>query len=659
MLSIALRATFLICTTMALWLPATGAAAKETIAEDMRRETVGGVTFTAPAGWQLDVRGPATLLVPPEGGSTLALVDVEAADADAAVAAAWSASGLEPKWPVKLASDQPAQDGWEEVRHYNYETSANERRFVLAIASRKDAAWNVLLVDFSESLLDKRMSQVMLVADKLLPPGYVRESFAGRQAHKLDPARIEALASFVRESQTLLGIPGVSIGVVQDGETVFAGGFGVRELGKPEQVDAHTLYMIASNTKALTTAMLARLVDRGLIAWDTPVASVMPGFALGDAETTRRVRVEHLVCACTGLPRQDFEWLYEFADATPESTLQSLAGMQPTSDFGALYQYSNPLASAGGYVGAHVLYPGVPLGDAYDRAMDEEVFGPLGMAATTFDFRRALAGEHAAPHGWDVEAQPSLANMSVNYAVVPIRPAGGAWSNVADMLRYVQMELDAGLLPDGGRYLSEAAIHERLKQKVAVGNDVAYGMGLETDTSRGIPVVHHGGSMIGYRSDMLWLPEHGVGAVILTNADEGGMLLGPFRRRLLELLFDGEDSAAGEIAAQARTAREWAETQRARLALPADPGIVASLASRYRNAALGDLVVRRNGTGLLFDLGEWQAEVASRVNDDGTHSLVIVSPGLASWFEFVVGESDGRKQLVLRSAQQEYVFEAQ
>lgn len=656
MMHLLLRAAFVAGLAVALSSPAVHAAEPEVLAEDARRETAGGASFTAPAGWTLASRGTAVLLAPPEGGSTIALVDVEATDADAAVAAAWQASGLDPKWPLRLASDQPARDGWEQVRQYLYETSANERRFVLAHAARKGTQWTVAVVDFSEPLLEIRTSEVMLIADKLLPKGYQRESFAGRMAHRLDAARIEALSTFVRDAQALFDIPGVSIGVVQDGELVFAGGFGVRALGRPEPVDADTLYMIASNTKAMTTAMLGRLVDRGLIGWDTPVTQLLPGFALGDAQTTQQVQVQHLVCACTGLPRQDFEWLFEFADATPESTLRTLATMQPTSAFGALYQYSNPLASAGGYVGAHVLHPGLPLGEGYDRAMRDEVFAPLGMAATTFDFDTALAGNHAAAHGMDVDGQMAAALMAVNPAIIPVRPAGGAWSNVHDVLRYVQMELDNGLLPDGARYLSDAAVQARRSPKVAVGNDDSYGMGLHTNRTWGIPVVHHGGSMIGYKSDMLWLPEHGVGAVILTNAEEGWSLVDPFRRKLLELLFDGQPEADEDVAAAARTQREQREAQRKRLQLPATGS--EALAARYATPALGTLQVGHEGGRTVFDFGEWRSEVASRDNDDGTRSFVTVVPGMAG-FEFVVADDAGDKRLVLRSSQQEYVFQAQ
>ena len=204
----------------------------------------------------------------------------------------------------------------------------------------------------------------------------------------------------------------------------------MRELGKPEKVDGDTLMMIASNTKALTTLLLAKLVAEGKMTWDTPVTSLLPSFKLGDAETTRQVNVRQLICACTGLPRQDLEWLFEYKNVTPEGALATLGTMQPTSKFGELFQYSNPMAGAAGFTGGHVLYPDMELGAAYDKAMQTQVFDPLGMKSTTFDYARAQAGDHAAPHAPTIDGKPALAVMELNYSIIPLRPAGAAWSNV-------------------------------------------------------------------------------------------------------------------------------------------------------------------------------------------------------------------------------------
>ena len=641
----------------------------ETLTTDTPRTTADGNSFVAPVGWSIRTTGPAVILTAPEGGSHIALVDVAARDADAAVAAGWATYDAKAQWPLKLATDRAKRDGWDQVRSYAYVTAASDARSVGALALRHGDRWTVAILDLADAVGEKREAQVDLVLQRLWPKGYRRESFAGKAAHKLDAARLQVLRQFIEDARRQFDVPGVAIGVVQDGKVVLAEGFGVRDQDKPDKVDADTLFMIASNTKAMTTLMLAKQVDAGAFTWDTPVTRVMPTFRLGDADTTRQVLMKHLVCACTGMPRQDLEALFQGHDATPASVMATLSTMQPTSRFGELYQYSNAMAAAAGFVGGHALHPGQELGAAYDQAMQALVFDPLGMTSTTFDFARALRGNHAAPHGPDVDGKSAQVGMDINYYAIPNRPNGGAWSNVHDVLRYVQMELAKGLLPGGKRYIGAAPLLERYVQQVATGSDSGYGMGLKLDRNWGIPVVNHGGSEFGYRSDMVWLPDHGVGAVILTNSESGVGLRYPFRRRLVELLFDGKPEAAENVAVQSRRAKASLAEERKHLTVPADPAMVGTLAARYRSAELGDIDVLRQGASTWFDFGDWKSEMATRRDDDGTISFVTISPAKQG-FEFVVagkgdappggGPSGGRsahqRSLVLRDAQHEYVF---
>ncbi|MEZ5313286.1 MAG: hypothetical protein R2862_06315 [Thermoanaerobaculia bacterium] len=228
------------------------------------------------------------------------------------------------------------------------------------------------------------------------------------------------------------------------------------------------------------------------------------------------------------------------------------------------------------------------------------------------------------------------------------------------------MELAKGLLPDGKRLVSERNLLTRYAPQVQVGEDVTYGMALMVDRRWGVPVVHHGGDLAGYHSDMIWLPEQGVGAVILTNGDTGYLLRGPLLRRLLEVLFDGQPEAEEQLRVSAEQHRAAVAKARERLTIPPDPQAVAKLAARYACPELGTLDVRREGGGAIFDVGEWKSAVASRANDDGTISFVTIDPTLDG-FEFVVasGESTGgsnadrgrKRRLIVRDAQHEYVFE--
>jgi len=630
------------------------APAPQVLTADTPETTVLGASFIAPAGWSLSVAGPATILAAPEGDSHIAFIDVHAKDADAAVAAAWAAYKPDAKWPLKVVTSDPDQDGWSDVKSYSYQTSPNEKRDVEVGVRRAGEVWTAVVYDMAWAVGEKRGAAVRLMFGRLFPKGYTRESFAGRKANRLDAAHIAQLTAWVQMAMKTLGVPGVSLGLVQDGKVVFADGFGVRELGKKDKPDADTLYMIASNTKAMTTLMLAKLVDEKKLAWDTPVTSVLPTFKLGDDETTRQVDIRHLVCACTGLPRQDMEWLFQFQGVTPDGAMATLATVKPTSKFGEMFQYSNLLAGAAGFVGGHVLYPKLELGAAYDEAMRTQVFGPLGMKETTFDYAKALRGDHAMPHAPDVDGKPSRAVMGINYSIIPLRPAGAAWSSVRDMLKYVQTELAEGTLPGGARYIGKEALLERRVPQVSIGKDEIYGMGLEVNTKYGTPVVHHGGSMIGFYSDMMWLPEQGVGAVVLTNSQPGWLIRSLFRRKLLEVLFDGKPEADAEVVADGKTFFDQLAADRKLLTSPADAGEVAKLAKRYANDALGEIAVSQAGGATTFDFGEWKSEVGTRKNPDGTISFMTTSPGVND-FEFVVG-SGASRTLIARDGQHEYVF---
>lgn len=630
--------------------PQTAAATAETTVT-----TPGGrATFLLPAGWATKVQGKALIVTPPEAdGSRSAFVDVDATDADQAVAEAWKVLGLTPKF--LLATDAAPRDGWDQRRFYDYDIPANAKRVINATAFRKGKAWTVVVADVDQAIAEKRSSQYGKIAQRFQPVGYARESFAGRSAHKLDAARLQAVADFVESMRKEFEVPGVAIGIIEDGKVVMSRGFGTRELGEPAPVDGDTRFMIASNTKALTTLMLAKLVDAGKLDWNARAADVYPTFKLGDAATTGKVLVKHLVCACTGVPRQDYEWLFEGEKQTPEAVMTTLGTMQPTSGFGELFQYSNPMAAAAGYIGGQVAYPGSELGAGYDRAMQALVFDPLGMHATTFDYAKAQTGNFARPHGYDMDHAVQVMGMGLNDTIVGSRPAGAAWSTVNDLLKYVQMEIDRGQLPDGNRYIGEAALLQRREPQISLGVARDYAMALMVDKSDGVTVVDHGGDLGGFHSNMMWWPDQKVGAVILTNADEGVYLRGPFKRRLMELMFDGEPQAQAAAAATAKANREGFAAFRKLLQIPGDATALAGLAPRYHNDALGDIVISREGGKTRFDVGAFSSEVATQPQPDGSLAFVMTDPQLAG-FPLMRADKDGVRRLIARDGQHEYVF---
>ncbi len=384
------------------------------------------------------------------------------------------------------------------------------------------------------------------------------------------------------------------------------------------------------------------------------MTSLYPSFKLGNDDTTKQVLVKHLVCACTGLPRQDFEWLFNFEKQTPETEMSLLATVQPTTKFGEAFQYSNLLAGAAGFIAGHVLFPKKELGAAYDEAMQSRVFGPLGMTETTFDYARALRESHAAAFEADVDGKMSPAIMELNRSVIPLRPAGEGWSTAHDMAKYVMMELSRGTLPGGKRYVSEDALLARRKPQVHIGEFSTYGMGLEVNNEWGVAFVHHGGDMIGYHSDMFWIPEAGVGGVILTNGP-GYLIRGSFIRKTFEVLYDGKPEADDDVAAGVASFHAAISAERPRLTIPPDASVTSQLAKHYTNAAMGDIRVSTDASGCAFQFGGWRAPVATRKNDDGTTSIVTIAPGVDG-LPFVMGTRDGKRTLVVRDMQHEYVF---
>jgi hypothetical protein len=279
------------------------------------------------------------------------------------------------------------------------------------------------------------------------------------------------------------------------------------------------------------------------------------------------------------------------------------------------------------------------------------------MKSTTFDYARAQRGNHASPHGLDIDGKPARDLMDENYSIIAARPAGAAWSNVDDLLKYVQMELDEGKLPGGKPYISKDALDARRVPNVAIGADASYGMGEFISTKWDVTVYHHGGDLIGYHSDMLWIPQANVGAVILTNGDLGPMIRNEFLRKLLEVLYDGQPEADENIAKSAKSAFTTLAAERKLISLPPDRAAVAKLAKAYHSPALGDIKVTTTGDKTVFDFGEFKSDVATIKNPDGTVKFVNITPG-GIGAEFVVGEAAGKPTLTIRDGQHEYVFDA-
>lgn len=609
-----------------------------------------------PDDWSLDQRDAVSILTAPEGDLDIAVIEVgPAEDAVSAAAAAWQAYAPDAEREVELTTPGAPENGWEERVAISYVTSPSEQATVNALALRQGETWTVLITNGAQATANKRSAAVSLARDSVRAEGFEREDFSGQTAHALTPERIELLREFVAEAAERLDVPGVGLALIDQGEVVYEGGVGVRELGGAAPVDADTQFMIASNTKGMSTLLLSILVDQGALEWDQQVVELYPSFRLGSDETTQSTLVRHLLCACTGLPRKDWGFILADLDTPASDVFRQLSETQPTSEFGELFQYNNNMAAAAGYIGGTLAYPDMEVGAAYDRAMEELIFEPLEMDDTTFDFAQGESGNWARPHGLDVDGAQTVMSNHFNRAVYPYRPAGGAFSTASDMAHYVQLELSKGLTPDGERLVSEENLLARRERGVEVGEGVWYGMGLFDEVNWGLPVVTHGGTLLGYHSNWYALPEAGVGAVILTNADTGSAILRPFLRRLVEVLYDGRPEAMDQIEAAAARFDAQADARRQGLTIPGDPAVLATLASRYESPGLGVLTIFEQDGETWIEAGAIQGPLATRENADGTVSIVSVGPGVIS-LEAEIGMQDGTRTLTARDSQHEYVY---
>jgi hypothetical protein len=329
--------------------------------------------------------------------------------------------------------------------------------------------------------------------------------------------------------------------------------------------------------------------------------------------------------------------------------------MKPTTGFGETFQYSNLMVASGGYVAAMTAAGSKDLRRAYVNAMEADVLGPLGMKSTVLDLDVARTREHARPHGRTLRFDPEPIATEIERGVDSVMPAGGAWSTVRDISRWLMLELGKGSL-GGSRVVSEANLLERRKPRVRIGAKQSYGLALFIDESRGLVAIGHGGNTFGFSADATFYPEHGLGLVVLTNAAAANGYTSAVRRRLIELLLDANEEAAQGLAFGIKQLGEAIAKQLEEIREQPDPAFVEPLVGTWTNPRLGDIEIRREGGAFTLDAGEWRAPVGEHQDKSGVRRVILTGPpfaGLSFWPQ----SHEGRPALLFETAQQKYWFE--
>jgi CubicO group peptidase (beta-lactamase class C family) len=327
-------------------------------------------------------------------------------------------------------------------------------------------------------------------------------------------AEIDAYANKVMD--TWHG-PGMAIAVVKDDKVLMAKGYGVRELGKPDKVDENTLFAIASNSKAFTTASLAILVDEGKIGWNDKVTKYLPDFQVYDPWVTNELTIRDIVSHRSGLDTFSGDLLWYTTTIDTDDMLRRVRYLKPVSSFRTRYGYQNLMFVAAGRVVEKVS------GMKWADFVRTRILTPLGMNRTTTSVT-ALKDNYAMPHN---ESGGSLRVLQLqNFDNTP--GAVGLNASVADLTKWIRLQLGRGTF-DGKKIFSEAQswqmwspntlqpISEAAWKNNPTRHFSAYAMGWGTYDYQGRKIINHSGGLDGMLSYTVLIPEENAGFVVLTN----------------------------------------------------------------------------------------------------------------------------------------------
>ncbi|MBU1241770.1 beta-lactamase family protein [Myxococcota bacterium] len=614
--------------------------------------TVNGATFPVPELFRAERRGNVIQLIEPDGQVQVSAAELEGDTCAPAVASAWKLIAPSEKWALDKAVTPPPTGGFDEVYAEIYVPAA-DKKIAQAIARRKGRRIWVVILRAPVAAVDRRAAQVMTFITGMKAPGVEEENLKDKPLQSI-VGNAEVLRTFIRETIKATGVPGLSIAVVENGKIVFSEGYGVRELGKTDPVTPETLMMIGSVTKSLTTLMMGTLVDDGKLAWDKPVKEVYPAFALGDAKLTGVLTMEQLVCACAGLPRKDLPLILSFWGKTASDCLKELGGMKPSTGLKETFQYQNHMVAAGGFLSAHVLFPKLSMDKAYEKAMKERVFTPLGMKGTLLDLDAARkVKNHATPHSQDMDMTHRIVPLEHERFAAYIGPSGGVWSNVLDMARFVMTELAGGVTPEGKRVISEKNLLHRRAPQVKMDADSAYGLGLAVSKSKGLLVVSHSGGTMGFATLLTFLPEKNAGLVMISNGTGGHLAEKAIQRRLVELWFGSEARAQKSLEYSLEQMKKSLAEAKARLSAPTAE-FMAPFLGTLTHPELGDAVIAKVKEDYFMTLGKYRTRLMLYKRPDGKTVLAFTEVPLAGLELSPVEGTPGA--LELERAQERYVL---
>jgi CubicO group peptidase (beta-lactamase class C family) len=446
-------------------------------------------------------------------------------------------------------------------------------------------------------------------------------------ARSMDEA-LDGFDAFVEGSLERWNVPGAGIAIVRNAETVLARGYGYRDVEGKAPVTENTQFAIGSATKAFTALILGMLVEEGRLEWDEPVRRYLPAFALHDEYATDEMTARDLVCHRSGLPRHDLLWYG--SPLSREELVDRLRYLEPSVSFRSAFQYQNLMFMTAGYLAGEVT------GKTWEELVGERILGPLGMTNTNLsieDMQRADDFAYGYERKMNEKTKKDELSRTPFRNVDAVGPAGAVNSSAADMAKWVAFQLNDG--KSGGTPIVSAATMSELHTPQMVVHSgvfaqllrqpemphVMYALGWFVQPYRGHEMIHHGGNIDGFSAFVAFLPEDGVGVVVLTNANftlfPEVVALTVFDRFLGAEATDWNErflAAWSQFETAEEDAERAEEITRKKGTKPSHP--LEDYAGTYTDAGYGSVEIARAGKSLLgvyngmeLDLEHWHYDV--------------------------------------------------
>ncbi len=337
---------------------------------------------------------------------------------------------------------------------------------------------------------------------------------------------VSKLEGFVHEQREVWKVPGVAIGIFDNGDVEFAG-FGITNIETGQPVAPETLFQIGSISKIFTTTLAMTLVDEGRLDLDMPIVTYVPELPLADATVRERITARHLLTHRSGFYGDRFDDHGDGDDAL-ERAVRAFGDLPQVTELGELFTYCNAGFDLVGRAIENIL------GRTFESAMRQRVFEPLGLERSTYFAREAI--RHSVSVGHEVGGEDG--QTVADPWPIPRRsnPAGGIVSNVPELIRFGVMHLRHGAIGDR-RVISEASAKEMVSSQVEADYVYRRGLGWMMRSLGGLQTIEHGGGTNGFLSRLILIPEKNYAIAVVTNGEQGTALYGAVINRALEQRF--------------------------------------------------------------------------------------------------------------------------